>query len=123
MNEGKEMAANQWFPEASPNTKPATAKIEAGTEDGECLVKLGGDWLLSKPVPSWSGVLGAKNRLNVRVVPEDLGKWDTSLVLFLLHGSAWCAEAKKEINVQALAENLQALLKQVSGSGTSKPSG
>jgi phospholipid/cholesterol/gamma-HCH transport system permease protein len=59
---------------------------------------VGGDWRLSEPVPSWIGVLGKTGAASVRVVPQDLGKWDTSLVLFLVHGRAWCAQSKNEFH-------------------------
>jgi phospholipid/cholesterol/gamma-HCH transport system permease protein len=84
-------------------------------------VKVGGAWRLSEPVPSWTGVLGGTIATNVRVVPEGLGKWDTSLVLFLVHGRAWCMEKKLDFQVEALPANLQTLLRQVAGLGAPKP--
>ncbi|MFA7007191.1 MAG: hypothetical protein WC429_24355, partial [Verrucomicrobiia bacterium] len=82
------MTARQQMPEAGTELKTATAKLEAGQSGSECLVKVGGDWRLSEPLLSWTGVLGENIATSVRVVPEDLGKWDTSLVLFLVHGQA-----------------------------------
>jgi phospholipid/cholesterol/gamma-HCH transport system permease protein len=97
----------------SAGDKTATAQLQAGVSDCECLLKIGGDWRLSDPVPAWAGVLGKAPTANIRVVPDDLGKWDTSLVLFLVHGRAWCAASEKEFHAEALPENLQALLRQV----------
>jgi len=101
--------------------KPATATLEAGQPDGECLVKVGGDWRLSAPVPAWTGVLGARTAPSVRVVPADLGKWDTALALFLVHGQAWCVAQQIDFNVAALPANLQTLLRQVAEPATLKP--
>ncbi|MFA6561178.1 MAG: ABC transporter permease [Verrucomicrobiia bacterium] len=115
------MTARQQMPEAGTELKTATAKLEAGQSGSECLVKVGGDWRLSEPLLSWTGVLGEKTATSVRVVPEDLGKWDTSLVLFLVHGRAWCAKKKIDLQVEALPANLQTLLQQVVAVGAAKP--
>ena len=111
------MTACPPLPEVSPGPKAATAKLEAGPPGGECLVKVGGDWRLNEPVPSWAGVLGGTVATRVRVLPEDLGRWDTSLVLFLVHGRAWCAKSKSEFHTEALPGNLQELLRQVAEMG------
>ncbi|MCX6897698.1 MAG: ABC transporter permease [Verrucomicrobia bacterium] len=115
------MTARQQLPEAGTELRTATAKLETGQSGSECLVKVGGDWRLSEPVPSWTGVLGEKTATSMRVVPEGLGKWDTTLVLFLVHGQAWCAKSKKDFHVEALPKNLQALLRQVAGISEPKP--
>jgi phospholipid/cholesterol/gamma-HCH transport system permease protein len=114
------MTACRQLPEVSTELKAATAKLEAGQQDGVCLVKVGGDWRLNEPVPSWTGVLGERTATSVQVVPEDLGKWDTSLVLFLVHGQAWCVEKKMDFKVEALPANLQTLLRQVAEMGAPK---
>jgi phospholipid/cholesterol/gamma-HCH transport system permease protein len=115
------MTACPPLPEVSPGPKAATAKLEAGPPGGECLVKVGGDWRLNEPVPSWAGVLGGTVATRVRVLPEDLGRWDTSLVLFLVHGRAWCVKSKREFHAEALPGNLQELLRQVAEMGAPKP--
>jgi phospholipid/cholesterol/gamma-HCH transport system permease protein len=103
--------------------KIATAQLLAGAPGAECLLKIGGDWRLSGPVPSWAGVLGGNTAAPVRVVPEDLGKWDTSLLLFLVHGRRWCAASKHDFHVGTLPENLQTLLRQVGNADAPKPAG
>ena len=90
----------------------ATAKLEAVTPGGECLVKVGGDWRLSEPAPSWVELLGKKTATSVRVEAGDLGKWDTSLVLFLAHAQAWCVRSKNDFHAESLPGNLQKLLSQ-----------
>jgi phospholipid/cholesterol/gamma-HCH transport system permease protein len=99
--------------QASPGDRAATAQLQAGLSGGECRVQIGGDWRLSAPLPDWAGILGQTPAASVRIVPADLGKWDTSLLLFLVHGRARCAAVQKEFHVEALPGNLQALLRQV----------
>jgi len=115
------MTESHPLPEVSAGDKTATAQLQAGAPGGECLVKIGGDWRLNERVPSWNSVLQNHIAMNVRVVPEDLGKWDTSLLLFLVHGRAWCVAAKYDFHTETLPENLQTLLRQVAGAGTPKP--
>jgi phospholipid/cholesterol/gamma-HCH transport system permease protein len=115
------MTPIQPLPAASLGQNIATAKLEAVITSGECRVQIGGDWRLNERVPSWNRVIQNQMALNVRVVCDDLGKWDTSLVLFLVHGRAWCAASKKEFHAEALPENLQALLRQVPLNSAAKP--
>ena len=115
------MTASHPSTELSSELKAPTAKLDAGATANECIVKVGGDWQLSEGVPSWNSVFGSHAAASVRVVPDDLGKWDTSLLLFLVHGRAWCLESKHDFNAEALPENLQTLLRQVAKSDAPKP--
>jgi len=115
------MSQSHRLPKVSTGDKTATAQLQAAAPGGECLVKIGGDWRLNKPVPSWAKVLGKQTAVNVRVVPEELGNWDTSLVLFLVHCRAWCAESKSNFHAETLPANLQTLLGQVPVNGAAKP--
>ena len=115
------MTASPPSPEAGAEPKAATAQWEAGPLDGESTVKVGGDWQLSEPVPNWSALLEKRAATSVRVMPQDLGKWDTSLVLFLVHGRAWCVASKHEFHAEALPANLQKLLQQVAEVSTRGP--
>ncbi len=101
--------------------KAATAQWDAGAASGDCVVKVGGDWRLESPVPSWKGLCNLKAAANVRVLPADLGKWDTSLLLFLVHGRKWCVESKHQFITDALPENLQTLLRQVAEAAKAPP--
>ena len=115
------MPAHHPLLEVSPGDTTATAHLQTGVFGGARCVQIGGDWRLNEPVPAWAGVFGKEAAANVRVVPENLGQWDTSLVLFLVHGRAWCAASKKEFHTEAMPENLQALLRQVPVSSVTKP--
>jgi phospholipid/cholesterol/gamma-HCH transport system permease protein len=106
---------------AKTERKAAAAKLEAGPPGGECLVKVGGNWRLSEAVPSWVGVVGARTAADVRVEPEELGQWDTSLVLFLAHAQAWCAKSKSVFHADAMPEKLRSLLRQATGLAAPKP--
>jgi len=84
------------------------------------VVTVGGDWRLGVPVPSWKGLFVEAPQRNVQVIAENLGKWDTSLLLFLVHGRAWCAAAKCDFSSETLPKNLQILLGQIAAAGTPK---
>ncbi len=107
------------MPVADTGENAPTARLEAATTGGDCVVKVGGDWRLNRMVPSWEKLLAKHSPARVSVVPEELGKWDTSLLLFLVHGRAWCAQANRAFVIAALPENLQTLLSQVPVVGSS----
>jgi len=65
------MSKSQLLPEVSTGDKVATAQLQVGAPGGECLVKIGGDWRLNEPVPSWAKVLGKRTAVNVRIVRVD----------------------------------------------------
>ncbi len=97
----------------------ATAELAKSAVVDDCVVKVGGDWRLSAPVPSWAGLFAQHTAANVSVVAEHLGRWDSSLLLFLVHGRTWCAESKHRFMTDGLPVNLQILLRQVASAGTS----
>jgi len=113
------MTAPHPSPEGSTGVNAPTAKLDAGTAGSDFVVKVGGDWRLNTPVPSWNGLFAQHAAANVSIVSDELGKWDTSLLLFLVHGRAWCVESKHKFVTDALPENLQTLLRQVAEAGTS----
>jgi len=115
------MTASPTSPEFSSGVKAPTVKLDAGATTDDCVVKVGGDWRLSERVPSWNSVFANHAAASVRVVPDDLEKWDTSLLLFLVHGRAWCLESKHDFNVEALPDKLQTLLRQVAKVDAAKP--
>jgi len=115
------MTTSHTLPVTGTGVKAATAKLETGAAGSDCVVKVGGDWRLNERVPSWNSVCQNHMAMNVRVVPDDLGKWDTSLLLFLVHGRKWCAASKHDFNFEALPENLQILLRQVENVDAKNP--
>ena len=115
------MTTSHTLPVTGTGVKAATAKLEAGAAGSDCVLKVGGDWRLNERPPSWNSVFQNHMAMNVRVVPDDLGKWDTSLLLFLVHGRKWCAASKHDFHFEALPENLQILLRQVENVDAKKP--
>ena len=109
------------LPAAGRELTAATAKLAGGQPGAECQVTVGGDWRLNAPAPVWSRVIGEQSATRVQVVPKNLGKWDTSLALFLVHGRAWCDAKKIDFNVEALPLNLQTLLQQFAEPGVFQP--
>ena len=102
-------------------TTSATAQLEVVTPGREGVVRVGGAWRLNERVPAWKSVVQNQAAMKVRVVPDQLGRWDTSLVLFLVHGRAWCAAANQEFDAAGLPENLQGRLRRVAGNSAAKP--
>ncbi len=115
------MTAAHPSPAGNAGHNVATAQLATGSSGSDCVVKVGGDWRLSTSVPTWKELFGQHTATDVRVVSDGLGKWDSSLLLFLLHGRAWCVESKHDFVTEALPENLQNLLRKVVESGTPKP--
>ena len=115
------MTTSHTLPVTGTGVKAATAELEAGAAGSDCVLKVGGDWRLNERPPSWNSVFQNHMAMNVRVVPDDLGKWDTSLLLFLVHGRKWCAASKHDFHFEALPENLQILLRQVENVDAKKP--
>lgn len=107
------------MPVADTGENAPTARLEAATTGGGCVIKVGGDWRLNLAVPSWETLSVKGSAGSVSVVADGLGKWDTSLLLFLVHGRAWCAQANRAFVIAALPENLQTLLSQVPVVGSS----
>ena len=107
------------MPVADTGENAPTARLEAATTGGGCVIKVGGDWRLNLAVPSWETLSVTGSAGSVSVVADGLGKWDTSLLLFLVHGRAWCAQANRAFVIAALPENLQTLLSQVPVVGSS----
>ena len=115
------MTASHLLPVESTEFKAATAKLEAGVSGSDCVVKVGGDWRLNTITPSWNELSGHRAATNVRIVPDGLGQWDTSLLLFLVHARAWCVANKHALQPEALPENLRILLQQVAVTHAPKP--
>jgi phospholipid/cholesterol/gamma-HCH transport system permease protein len=86
----------------------ATAAVEQSDE--AVLLKVGGTWRLTEPFPDVKEFMSAdiKNR-KVRVVPEQLDEWDSSLPLFLLRVRQWCRKQRIELDIHALPEALKRL--------------
>ena len=99
----------------------ATAKVVDGATSALSIVEVGGDWRLGGRVPSWDDLFEHQAAATVRVSPKGLGNWDTSLLLFLVHGRTWCAASQSEFQYEALPEKLKRLLRTIEEVGAKKP--
>ncbi len=96
----------------TPSAQVVREGLESGTEG--FVLKLGGSWRLGEPAPSWSDLLPGGKAANVRVIAENLGHWDSSLVLFLARGVCWCAQEGIKLNLESLTPTLRTMVMQVS---------
>lgn len=94
-------------------TTLATATVEV--EEREFIIHLGGDWELHVPVPSWEETIKtittAKTRVSsITITAKELGAWDSALLLFLIHGRAWCLHKKIPLDISSLPPGIQRVL-------------
>lgn len=94
----------------------STARASATSRGDELEVVLAGTWQVTEPRPNWAEVRGEAQPKRVRVRAEALGRWDTSLLLFLLEIEQWCSTAPAEFDPHPLPAKMQTLLEQISGS-------
>jgi len=93
------------------NPTDARATVRA---DGDLVeLRVGGVWRLSEALPQWKDLAPAKVSGRLRVVPDGLGYWDMSLLLFLDQAARWSVVERAEWDGSALPERLRALLVQI----------
>src|SRR6185503_4350410 len=88
----------------------SSAKATLESDPKGSVVKLGGDWRLEQHVPAWKEVVKEKPKGGIRVVAADLGKWDTSLVLFLTRAQEWCESHGVKLDLKAIPAALQTMM-------------
>ena len=95
---------------------PSLAHVTAKA-DGEVLeVSLTGTWQITAARPSWTDVLGTQNPARVRLRVDEVGKWDSSLLLFLFGAQQWCRVTGAFCDTDALPEKIRTLLAQLAAS-------
>ena len=99
---------------ASPG--PPNARVALTTEGDVLVVALAGTWQITEPRPSWDGLLAGQNPARVRPRMEEVGKWDSSLLLFLFEVQQWCRMTGAYCETDALPEKILALLVQLAAS-------
>ncbi len=88
--------------------------------DGVLEIGLGGTWQITAPHPRWSKLAENQTPTRVRLRPEDdLGRWDSSLLLFVFEAQQWCLERGIYCDVDALPAKLRELLDQLGRSHAS----
>jgi phospholipid/cholesterol/gamma-HCH transport system permease protein len=69
---------------------PHAARADAALADDTLAVRLGGDWRVTAPHPSWREVLAGREPKRVRVDGAEVGAWDSALALFLREAQVAC---------------------------------
>ncbi len=82
---------------------------------GVLAVNISGDWILGAPTPSLNLIeaeCGTKAPVSRIVLgAENLGRWDSSLLTFLIKINDFCSEKQIDLNNDALPDGIKRLLK------------
>jgi phospholipid/cholesterol/gamma-HCH transport system permease protein len=92
---------------------PNPARAEARLEGDRLVVNLAGDWRITRPQPAWTKVVGGNRPRIVRVGMDGVGRWDSSLVLFVYEAERWCRETGAQCETDALPEAVRRLAAQL----------
>jgi len=97
----------------SEEAPAAFAKISL--QDEEATIAFGGTWNLKgsvrpKPATILREVESAGTVKRIRCVGQDLGTWDSALLLFLSEVDAWCEAHQVALDLQALPEGVGSLI-------------
>ena len=98
------------LPPAGDRYPPASATWAPGASAVGGRLILSGDWQLSRPFPSWKELVAGVPPADVLVIGQDLGTWDTSLVLFLVHVQKWSLDAGFGFRTESLPSQLPPLM-------------
>jgi phospholipid/cholesterol/gamma-HCH transport system permease protein len=99
---------------AESDVAPA-AYAKTSLQDGEATITLGGAWTLKGSVrPKSAAILheveSAGGITRIRCVSQDLGTWDSSLLLFLSEVDTWCQAHQVALDLQGLPEGVGSLI-------------
>jgi phospholipid/cholesterol/gamma-HCH transport system permease protein len=99
---------------AESDVAPA-AFAKTSLQDGEATITLGGTWILKGSVRPKSAttlheVQSAGGITRIRCVSQDLGMWDSSLLLFLSEVDTWCQAHQIALDLQGLPEGVGSLI-------------
>ena len=100
---------------AEPLESPV-AQASARTDGDWLEITLAGDWRVTGRRPDWKTLIGAQKPLGIRVRAGELGRWDTSLPLFLYAAKDWCERVGAACNLEALPEKMRSELTQLEAS-------
>jgi phospholipid/cholesterol/gamma-HCH transport system permease protein len=97
----------------SERAPAAFAKVSL--QAGEATIALGGAWNLKGSVRPKSATMlreveSAGGIRRIHCVGQDLGKWDSSLLLFLSEVDAWCQAHQVVLDLQGLPEGVGSLI-------------
>lgn len=97
----------------SPVSPTPVARADAVLEGTALKVAIGGDWSITGARPNWTGTLAGRQAKQVMLAANELGDWDSSLLLFLFEVQQWCRINGAFCDTKALPPKILALLKQM----------
>lgn len=98
----------------SPEPPRAVARAAWSGDDLE--VFLEGVWRVTAPRPAWRGLVEGRSPGIVRLRAGELGRWDSSLPLFVFAAQQWARERGIACDTDALPANLREVLSQLARS-------
>lgn len=90
--------------------QPATAELHPG--DAGITIALSGDWRITAATPKWDEVSAGTDPANVTFDHSNVGRWDTSLVLFVAAIANWCRAHGVYCDLKSLPDSMQRLAAQ-----------
>ncbi len=95
--------------------RPGTLDARATAElQGEWLdVAIGGSWQITEPRPAWNELLAGRRASRVRLRPDGLEQWDSSLLLMMFEARQWCQITGAYFDADAMPERSRVLLGQL----------
>jgi phospholipid/cholesterol/gamma-HCH transport system permease protein len=104
----------------STEERQATASLEPSGD--HLVLKVGGSWRLTETLPQLEELMPqGKEHHPIRVAPEGLVEWDSSLPVFLLRLRAWCRQHDSNLNLEALPAALKRLFRLIAESEEGEP--
>lgn len=100
-------------PGMSASTETTSARATAHEEGAALVVDVYGTWQITESRPTWSEVRGGNTPKTVRVRMDDVERWDTSLLLFLLEIRKWSQGAGAACDFAGLPPKVAVLLGQL----------
>src|ERR1700756_3797787 len=99
---------------AESDVAPA-AVAKTSLQDGEAAITFGGVWNLKgsvwpKSAATLQEVESAGGITRIRCVSQDLGTWDSSLLLFLSEVDDWCQAHQITLDLRGLPEGVDSLI-------------
>ncbi len=88
----------------------APARADASLQDDTLVVRVGGDWEITRAHPLWSEALGKNHPAAVRIENAGLGAWDSSLALFLRAAQAWSETHSAEFAMEGMPAGVNRLM-------------
>lgn len=106
----------------SANPEPTSARVSARTDGDWAEFTLSGAWRVTEPRPAWIACIGGQKPAGARFRADEVGRWDSSLLLFLFDAKEWCDQAGVACDFAPLPAKMRDLLGQLEASNaTSKP--